>query len=75
MLFEKAIVKVLRSLSFLCFAVMIVVVFAQVILRYFFGAPLAWVMSWRDCFWFGYHLWGDTGSLFRCRSSGSNICY
>lgn len=42
MLFEKAIVKVLRSLSFLCFAVMIVVVFAQVILRYFFGAPLAW---------------------------------
>lgn len=42
MLFEKAIVKLLRYISFVIFVVMIVVVFAQVMLRYFFDAPLAW---------------------------------
>ena len=42
MLFEKIVVRALRTLSFLMFVVMIAVVFAQVILRYFFGMPLAW---------------------------------
>ena len=42
MLFEKIVVRALRTISFLMFVVMIVVVFAQVILRYFFGMPLAW---------------------------------
>lgn len=39
---EKVIIKTLRALSFVMFVVMIAVVFAQVMLRYFFGAPLAW---------------------------------
>lgn len=40
MLFEKIVVRALRTISFLMFVVMIVVVFAQVILRYFFrNAP------------------------------------
>ena len=42
MLFEKIVVRALRTLSILMFVVMIAVVFAQVILRYFFGMPLAW---------------------------------
>lgn len=42
MLYEKIVIRTLRTLSFIMFAIMIVVVFAQVILRYFFGAPLAW---------------------------------
>ncbi len=42
MLFEKIIVRILRTLSFIMFVIMIGVVFAQVLLRYFFGAPLAW---------------------------------
>lgn len=42
MLFEKIIVRTLRFLSFIMFVIMIGVVFAQVLLRYFFGAPLAW---------------------------------
>lgn len=42
MLFEKIVVRTLRTLSFLMFVVMIVVVFSQVMLRYFFEAPLAW---------------------------------
>lgn len=42
MLFEKVIVRTLRFLSFIMFVIMIGVIFAQVLLRYFFGAPLAW---------------------------------
>lgn len=42
MLFEKIIVRLLRILSFVMFTAMIIIVFAQVMLRYFFGAPLAW---------------------------------
>ncbi len=41
-MFEKMIVKVFRAISFVMFVIMIVVVFAQVMLRYFFSAPLAW---------------------------------
>ena len=37
MLYEKIVIRTLRTLSFIMFAIMIVVVFAQVILRYFFG--------------------------------------
>ena len=42
MQFENVIIKILRMISFVMFVIMIVVVFAQVMLRYFFGAPLAW---------------------------------
>ena len=41
-MFQKLITKLLRSMSFVMFVVMIVVVFAQVMMRYFFSAPLAW---------------------------------
>lgn len=39
---EKAIIRVLRLLSMLLFVAMIIIVFAQVMLRYFLNAPLAW---------------------------------
>ena len=42
MMFEKIVIRTLRILSFIMFVIMIVVVFGQVMLRYFFGAPLAW---------------------------------
>ena len=42
MAFEKIVIRLLRTLSFIMFAAMIVIVFAQVMLRYFFSAPLAW---------------------------------
>lgn len=41
-MFEKVVTKILRALCFIMFMVMIVVVFAQVMLRYFFHAPIAW---------------------------------
>lgn len=41
-MFERIVTGVLRTLSLICFLIMIAVVFAQVILRYFLGAPLSW---------------------------------
>ncbi len=41
-MFEKVVVKILRTMCFVMFAVMTAVVFAQVLLRYFFHAPIAW---------------------------------
>ena len=41
-MFDKVITKFLRTVSFIMFVTMIIVVFIQVMLRYFFEAPLAW---------------------------------
>ena len=41
-MFEKLVKRLIRSTSFLMFILMIIIVFAQVILRYFLNAPLAW---------------------------------
>lgn len=40
--FEKIVNRSLRLIAFVMFVIMIVVVFAQVMLRYFLGSPLAW---------------------------------
>lgn len=41
-MFDKIVVRVVRTIAFIMFALMITVVFAQVILRYFTTASLAW---------------------------------
>lgn len=40
--FDKIVTKTLRTMCFIIFLLLIIVVFSQVFLRYFFHAPLAW---------------------------------
>lgn len=41
-MFDKIVIRVVRTVAFIMFALMIAVVFAQVVLRYFTTASLAW---------------------------------